>query len=485
MNDAPACLIYARQSVGNTASIAEQIDLGHKRADTERWIVRSTYQDRTSASRYAHAARTDWPKLVDDVQHDRARIIWLWESSRGERRASAWLSLLEDCREHGVQLHVETHGRTYDMDNPRDWRTLAEDGTDSEYESAKTSLRLTRSAAARAAAGRAVGRAPYGYRRRYELTPAGKRVLEGQEPHPEQAPVVVSIITRVSRGESLRSIAAFLNEQDVPTPTGAQWSTTQVRLISLNLSYIGKRVHDPGSRKSRSVPGPGAAVYDATWPPLVDEPTFYAARRILLDPARKVSRPGKAKHLLSLLATCEPCGGKLTITYRLRQGKRPAYACRDRNCVAIDQADLDSYVTAEVLAVLARPKTWKRLVAAGAQGNAELDTARAVLAALQADYDSTLSLFAKGSISATAFAAVEPGKLAVLEAARKRVSELEAPAPLRFMLDGPADLAARWNAAPVSARRQAISALVRVQVGKSASAGHRVPPAKRVQIDWL
>ena len=359
MNDAPdappSSLIYARQSLGNTASIAEQLDLGHARASTEGWAVHAVYSDPISASRYAHKAREDWPKLVADVQHDRADVIWLWESSRGDRRASAWLTLLEDCRDHGVRIYVESHHRLYDMDIPRDWRTLAEDGTDSEYESAKTSLRLIRSAAERAAAGQVNGRAPFGYHRRYELNPAGKRVSLGQEPHPDEAPIVEEIIARVAAGESLRSIAASLNERGVPTPRGAQWSTTQVRLIALNLAYIGKRVHAPGSRKCRSVPGPGAAVYDAAWPALVDEPVFYAARRILLDPARTTTRPGKAKHLLSLLATCAVCGGKLTVTYRLREGRQPSYACRDRNCIRIDQGDLDSYVTAEVLAVLARP----------------------------------------------------------------------------------------------------------------------------------
>jgi DNA invertase Pin-like site-specific DNA recombinase len=485
VNDTTPALIYARQSLGNAASITEQLDLGRARADTEGWTIHAEYQDRISASRYAHKARTDWPKLVADVQHDRAGIIWLWESSRGERRASTWLALLEDCRDHGTRIYVETHGRLYDMANPRDWRNLAEDGTDSEYESHKTSQRVARSAAARAAAGKVNGRAPYGYRRRYELTDAGKRVLVGQERHPDEAPIVEEVIGRVAGGDSLRAIAASLNGRGVPTKTGAKWSTTQVRGVALNLAYIGKRVHAPGSRRSRSVPGPEAAVYDATWPPLVDEPTFYAARRILLDPARKTTRPGKAKHLLSLIATCAVCGGKLTVTYRLRQGKRPAYACRDRNCVAIDHTDLDSYVTAEVLAVLARPRTWKRLVAAGAQGNAELDTARAVLAERQAYYDETVRLFKARKISPAAFAEAEPGFLADLEAARKHVSELESPAPLRFMIDGPADLAARWEAAPVSARRQAIQALVRVTVGKSTSAGHRVPAAKRVTIGWL
>ena len=107
------------------------------------------------------------------MEAGRADTIWLWESPRGDRRASTWLALLEECRESGVRIYVETHGRLYDMANPRDWRNLAEDGTDNEYESEKISLRSRRSAAARAAAGKPVGRAPYGYHRRYELTRPG------------------------------------------------------------------------------------------------------------------------------------------------------------------------------------------------------------------------------------------------------------------------------------------------------------------------
>lgn len=479
------CDLYGRQSVGNLASITEQLNLGRKRAAAEGWQVHATYEDKVSASRYAHKARTDWPKLVTDVQDGRVRVIWLWESSRGERRASTWLALLEDCRDHGTRIYVETHGRLYDMTNPRDWRNLAEDGTDSEYESHKTSQRTTRSAAARAAAGKPVGKAPYGYKRRYELTDAGKRVIKGQEPHPDEAPVVAEIIGRVAGGESLRAIAASLNERGVPTRTGVKWSTTQVRGIALNLAYIGKRVHAPGRKGSRSVPGPDAAVYDATWPALVDGETFYAARRILLDPARKTSRPGKARHLLSLIARCGICGGPLTVTYRLRDGKRPAYACRDRSCVRADLGDLDGYVTAEVLAYLSRPAVWKRLVAATETGNAGLAAARAARDEIEADYDQTVALFRARRISPAAFAEVEPGKLADLEAARARVRELETPAPLRFLDDGPGDLTSRWDAAPVSARRQAVRALVAgITVGRSTVAGHRVPAGQRTRIEW-
>ena len=246
----------------------------------------------------------------------------------------------------------------------------------------------------------------------------------------------------------------------MPTRTGTRWSTTQVRGIALNLAYIGKRVHAPGHRGSRSVPGPDAAVYDAAWPPLVDEETFYAARAVLLDPARTVTRPGKAKHLLSMIARCGVCGGALAVTYRLRAGKRPAYACRDRNCLAIDELDLDDYVTGLVLAYLARPSVWDRLVKAGPSDDAGLIAARGELTAIEADLENYRQMARARKITPASFAAIEPGITDDLEAARARVRELEAPAPLRWLdgADGPDDLAARWRtrrcppAAPRSAR---------------------------------
>ena len=474
--------------MGNDASIEEQIELGRDRADTEGWAAPAVYSDKVSASRHTRKTRTDWPKLRADINATtHGGVLWLWESSRGDRKLSTWALLLEDCRDHGARIWVETHGRLYDMANARDWKVLADDGVASEDESAKTSERTTRSAASRARKGRPVGHAPYGYTRWYEIDPDDpkKRRIVHQVEHPEEAPVVREIIGAVAARESLRAITARLNERGVPTRTGARWSTTQVRGIALNLAYIGKRVHAPGRRGSRSVPGPDAAVYDGKWPGLVDEETFYAARAVLLDPARTVTRPGKAKHLLSMIARCGVCGGVLIVTYRLRAGKRPAYACRDRNCVAIDELDLDGYVTAEVLARAARPGMWERLVKAEPSADAGLVTARAGLAEIEADWAETVTLFGAGRISPAAFAAVEPGKLASIEAARMRVRELETPAPLRFLdgADGPDDLAARWEAAPLPARRDAIRALAAITVGRSTVAGHRVPPAQRTRIE--
>jgi DNA invertase Pin-like site-specific DNA recombinase len=95
-----------------------------------------------------------------------------WEASRGSRRLSEWARFIELCEVADVRIHVTTHGRTYDPANARDRRTLQEDGTDSEYESAKTSARARRSTAAAAAKGQPHGRVPYGSRPKLPAPPS-------------------------------------------------------------------------------------------------------------------------------------------------------------------------------------------------------------------------------------------------------------------------------------------------------------------------
>jgi DNA invertase Pin-like site-specific DNA recombinase len=492
--------LYGRQSQASDRSINEQLESGRERASTEGWQVAAEFLDRVSASRHSTKQRDDWPKLVAGVEADHADVVWLWESSRGDRKAWEWLRFLETCRDRGVLIYIETDRRLYDMAVRRDWQTLAEDGVDNQAESDKIAGRVTRAMADNAVNGKPHARAPYGYRREYKLTQAGKRVLVGQFPEPAEGAVVAQIIGAVAAGETLRAVAAALNGDPVPglpagqdrrrklpgaapTPTGTRWTPGRVRDIAVNPAYAGLRAHLPGRRGGHRA-HPDAKLTDATWPALVDAETWWAAYRILTDPKRRTSRPGKARHLLSLIATCGVCGGLLTVTYRQRQGRRPTYACRDRNCVRIDEADLDQHVAAEVLAWFARPQVRERIRAAEAIGNAELDAARRELAKTEASLEGWRDQARRGLITPESFAAIEPGVVEARDAARARVAELSVPPLARFLTDGAGDLAARWDGAPVSARRAFIRAFAAVTVGRSPSAGHRVDPEQRVRIEY-
>ncbi len=487
-----AAVIYGRQSQDNDRSIKDQLTLGDARVAAEGWQTTGRYCDGVSASRYVNKERDDWLKVLAAVESGKPDVLWLWESSRGDRTLSTWAALLESCRDHGVRIYVETHGRLYDMANARDFRTLAEDGVDSVWEVDKTSQRVRREMLANAVAGKVHGRIPYGYRREYKFDPVtGKRKIVGQVPDEAEAKVVKRIFADLAAGVPLVVIVRKLNKDGVQTRGGKMWSMSQVRFIALNRIYIGQRLHDPeGRRAGLRKPGPSATFYSATWPPLVDEETFWAVHRILSDPARLTHRPevtprpGKAKHLLSMIAQCGECGETLSATFTKRGG--PRYRC-PRSCVLINMADLDDYVTAEVLARVARPEQWERLVAAGNTDDQELAAVNGEVDKLRAALGEFRQLARARKITPASFAAIEPGILADLEKAEARARELRTPPQLRWLAgDGPADLAARWSAAPVAARRDAIRQLAAVTVARSPRRGPvSVPAAQRTIIEWI
>lgn len=69
--------------------------------------------DDRSASRYAKRDREDFKRLIEDLKADRfgAGIRILWESSRGSRRVSEWLLLVELCEERGILIFVTSNCR--------------------------------------------------------------------------------------------------------------------------------------------------------------------------------------------------------------------------------------------------------------------------------------------------------------------------------------------------------------------------------------
>src|SRR5262249_23732649 len=143
-------VIYARQSQDSQRSTDEQAQAGRNRAELEGWRVFDLYRDGSSASRYATRERQERSRLLQDLERPSVAVLWLWESSRGDRKLASWSALLDKCRERNVRIYVESHGREYDMAKPRDWRTLAEDGVDSAYESEKVSARVKRAMQANA-----------------------------------------------------------------------------------------------------------------------------------------------------------------------------------------------------------------------------------------------------------------------------------------------------------------------------------------------
>lgn len=466
---------------GYAASVNEQDGENAEHAERLGWTMTETYRDNSiSASRYSRKERGDWERLLGDIAADQLDVLILWESSRGSRKVYEWAMLIELCEEHRVKIYVTSHGHLYDPAVPRDRRSMMEDAVDSEYESGKTSMRVKRSAAANAAAGKPHGKIPFGYERLYDERT--KRLVEQRE-HPEQAPVVEKIFADLAAGKTLKAIACELNAGTVSTKTGVPWGWSQVREIALNLTYVAKRTHH-------------GAITEGNWPRLIDDATFYTVRRILTDPARKTTKPGKVRHLVSMYARCAECGGPMTVTLRQGGGRKLAsgertsrpkgetYFCRAKSCLYINKESLETYIVELVLARLV--ESWDALTAAGDTEDAAILAARDEVARIDAELEDLYAGVKAKRVSTRALGTIEPDLIAQLEAARKRVEIASTPPALRPLLVGPkSELRQRWEAAPVPARREVVKALMRtLVVHRNPVPGHRVPAHQRVAYAW-
>jgi DNA invertase Pin-like site-specific DNA recombinase len=446
---------YLRVSMdrsGRQRSIEEQHTENQQAADDRGVILGAPYEDKSiSASRYSRKSRDGFGQLLADLEHGRfgADELWLWESSRGSRKVGEWVTLIELCEQQHVGIHVTTHNRTYDPINGRDRRSLLEDAVDSEYESGKISARLKRAAAANAAAGRPHGRAAYGYVRRYDER---TRKMIAQEPDPIEAPVIRELFERVKSGHSLRSIARDWETRGIRTRTGKIFTPQHLRVLATTAAYAGLRVHDTnghGGSHSPQPGTPGVQVVRGTWEPLVSEATYRAVQRILTDPKRTTTRPGRAKHLLSGIGVCDKCETPITVSFR---SGRATYQCR-RGCVRVQKEDIEELAEGVILGYLARPDVHQALQAAEADSDAlqavrdELATARARLAELA-------DAAAAGTISIATVARAEPQILATIGALERREAELATPSALHGFITPGANVARRWHAAPMSTRRE-------------------------------
>lgn len=437
---------------GRERSPEEQHQDNARHAERRGWTLGKPYRDIGSASRYARKVREDYARLVDDLETGRfgASVLILWESSRGSRKLSEWVRLIELCEERGVQIFVTSDGKLYDLADARDRRSLQEDATDAEYESAKVSKRTKRAAAAQAADGRpGPGLPAYGYRRVYD--PKTGR-LTGQEPEPVEAAIVREVYQRLAAGHSLRSIATDLTARGVRKRNGDPFSESTLRTIALNRANIGERVHDPGRPRGQRLTV-AAVITPAVWPPIVDRAVWTAVHQILTAPDRRTSRSARAVHWLARIAVCDECDGPIAARLRHDMTER-IYVCHNKTCSAVLYDALNKYAEAVLIAYLERDEVAQALTAT-ADDPVALAAAEADLAAVQQDIDDLADRASNGGPAARKLLDRNLPKLEQrLAQAQTRRDELTAPSRLRGLINPGKGVGRRYKAATLEVRRE-------------------------------
>jgi site-specific DNA recombinase len=435
-------MIYCRVSSdprGLGRSVAEQEVDCRAVAAREGWdVVGALVDNDRGASRHSTGSRPAFDRLALAVSAGEVDVLLTWEASRFQRDLGVYVELREVCRVADVLWSYS--GRTYDLSRTDDRLTTGLDALLAERESDLTRERVRRAMASAAAAGRPHGRPLFGY----------VRVGESQEIDPAAAAVVREAARRVAGGEALSAVATGLNARGVLSPGGKAWELTQVRRVVSNPAYAGLRVHR------------GKVVGRGNWEAIVSDDVYWTNRARMADPARKTTRPGAVRHLLTGLATCGVCDGR--VGSQLNRGGYRAYLCRSHFCVSRKETDVDEFVSAVMVARLALPD----VLGVGDDGSAARGEAAKLRARLGGFYDAA----AAGEITPAGLARIEATLLPKIEAAEARSRRVPP-----ILIDAP------WASLPITAKRELVAILATVRILPTRHGERRFDPS-RVSIDW-
>lgn len=448
------------------ASVEAQESESRRAADDNGWNVDEVYPDNdVSASKYGRKARKHWARLLADIAAGKLDVLIMWETSRGSRKLSEWARFLELAEEHGLLIHIVSHDETYDVRKRRHWKALAGEGVDSADESHKTSDRVLRDKAAIRAKGRPDGKYPFGWRREYDQD-TGE--LLRQVPHPDEAPVVCEVVERLAGGDTLTGIARDLEERAaldradprwVPRlPYGGSYRAAAVRQIATRPAHIG-RIATPD----------GSELLPAEWEAIVPEGQWRAVRRLLADPARRTAeRPGRVRHLLTRIATCQACGAFIEIK---KISKLQRYTCRGNlaggrrsgreGCATIRKDWMDDYIRGLVARRVSQPDL-SHVLDERDDGAAQAAAERA--AALQAELDGAWAKVLAEDLSVERYTALEAVRKPQIAAALEAAEGAQVPPVLiqfaQAVREGSEELAAEaWERIPVAGRREVVRML--------------------------
>lgn len=388
--------------------------------------------------------------------------------------------LMDSCEDAG--MHMVLGGNRLDLANP-DHRMMALMGAvTADREARGIKQRNRRTVRLNAEAGRPHGRLPYGYRRIYDERTGA---LVKQVPDEAQAKVLREASKALLGGETLRGVCAKLNAEGVPTPRRARKTTPEAEVVTRwEPSTLRQLLLKPTNAGLRQFQGKEAGAAD--WEAVIPEGEWRRLRALLTDPRRLSATPrGTApRHLLSSIAVCEECGGRVKAATNMSRLPR-AYVCRNEGCmrVTVSADRADEVVTAVLLAYLERDDVRAMVAAQNAlrEDSGEAAAALAHLEELRARLDEAAEKFANGELSGEMLAKVEGRLLPKIAKAEKEAGgSVVDPAVGRLITAGAVRDA--WERSSLMDQRAVVRTLFRVTLRRATVKGRKFDH-RRVQVE--
>lgn len=391
-----SAVLYTRQSfdrAGDGAAVSRQREDGRRLAELRGWEIVAEHEDndRSAAGR---KQRPGFEATLDALATGQAQAVIAWNLDRLTRNRRDTVRLIETCQAAGATIAV-VRGSDLDMSTPSGRMTADLLAAVARNEIETKSDRQRRANLQRAQD----GKPPQGGRRLFGYNADGGTINETEAQHVREA------YSTLLAGGSLSSVARSWNTAGISTTAGGKWNGSNVRRLLGNPRNAALRAHNG------KVIGPGA------WSPIVDEPTYRAAMAIFNDPARSTTKDRSIKWLLTQIAVCGRCGGKMC-TGRTQHGTR-TYMCRDHHHLSVSAAPIDEYVTALTVGRLARPDVAELL---RPTPDVDVPALRTEANALRVRLDEAARLFADGTIDASQLTRINGDVSAALDAVNAKIA---------------------------------------------------------------
>ncbi|GAA4724420.1 recombinase family protein [Pedococcus ginsenosidimutans] len=448
----PRAAVYLRQSEdksGAGAAVARQLDECRALAERLGWEVAEVYEDNDTSATARAKPRAGWTRLLKDLQAGRHDAVIAFHTDRLYRRLRDLADLIDIAEERSLRI-AAVKAADLDLSTPAGRMVAGMLAHVARYEVEQKGVRQVAANRQRAQAGMVLWtRRPFGFDR------------DGNEVKvvPEEAEVIRRTVQAVLAGGSMAHMVKDLNDAGTTTSTGAKWTVTSLRRAVTNPRIAG-RVHYKGTQVSD------------TGPAILDGDTFDRLVAVLTDPRRKTAPSTQVKHLMSGLAICGRCGGRMFATKN--SGIR-VYRCRA--CyLTRDSARVDEVVEATVIARLSKPDAADLL-----SSRKDLEALRQSKVELVDRRKQFTSMLGEGLLDAAA-AKTQLLKIAGdLEDVQRELDAATSGSPLSAIV-GAGDVAARWASLPILSKRAVVNALMTVTVDP-AGKGVRFDP-RLVRVEW-
>lgn len=412
-------------------------------------------------SAYSGKPRPGYDALVAAMESGEVTTVVAWHVDRLTRQPAELEHLMAVAQRTGCKVRTVTAGEL-DPTSPDGMLMARITGSIAAYESAHKSRRITRKVEQMALDGQ-----PHGGRRRFGYEPGMAAIRESE------ATVLRDMASRLLGGESLYSLAQWLDAEGIRGPQGAKFTGPNLRNLMMRPHLAALRVHR------------GEVVGEGKWPAIISRGTHEALVAFLTDPTRRTTTSSARKYLLTGLGTCAECG--LTLRGRpnhKRQGR--AYACQTGRHVHRDMDAVDLMVSEAIVTRL------EALDAAGQfKADDEVDEVahlRIQRQALSERLDAVANDYAAGDLSVGVLRRVTASVESELAEVDRLLGDAQvAAAAPAAALAGMTGRGAReaWQNASLGTQRAIIDTLATVALVGSAT-GHkeRFNPERHVRITW-